>query len=189
MAHSEGIEVSLHPRKRITTDIDTIELLEIGVCDAPDLANLINSDPHHLDSILSIAGKVCVDDMYTYTWDRPETVDRLGIWNDGTLRGMIELIRKPDKRKAEIGYWIGKEHTGQGFAWRAQRLLTSAVLTRSFTPSVDAVFTRILPTNEASIHTSEKAGFKPQKSKGGRLRFIRTLHDELSDSGTRQLLL
>lgn len=95
-------------------------------------------------------------------------------------RGFIErAVHKPDKRSyaiaergndrlmgviglyfhetspTELGYWLGEEHWGQGFAPEAVAALLAACAGIGLSP----VRARVLAANKGSIRVLEKAGF------------------------------
>ena len=93
-----------------------------------------------------------------------------GIWDQAVLRGGIDLTTL-DTKTAEIGYWVGKEHTGNRYASRAQQLLAAWTFNHlSFT----SLITKVAAANVASQRTSERAGF--------------TLVDEAIDRGQLMLI-
>lgn len=79
-----------------------------------------------------------------------------GIELDGKLIGVTGFTPAPDRRSAEIGYWLGKAYWGQGFATEAAR----AVVTHCFR---NEGFQRItcghFVDNPASARVIEKLGF------------------------------
>lgn len=84
--------------------------------------------------------------------------------------GMIEV--RPRAPVAEIGYWLGRRHWGNGYAPEAARVLTYLVL-------ADRRFFRVQATcdveNHPSARTLEKAGF----TREGRLERY-TIHPNIS---------
>lgn len=179
IGHEESIIEEQYPRQRLTSVADGMTLLELGMCDVDDVVNLINFNPEHLDAVLSIAGRVHPESIEDFIFDKRTTTTRFGIWESAIMRGLIEATEYDD-HSVEIGYWIGKEHTGKRFASRAQRLLADFLLTRS-TPPV-YLFNRIAPSNTASIITSERSGFRQRGVQGDWLMFRRYPEDETGTS-------
>lgn len=81
---------------------------------------------------------------------------RFGIWDENTMVGSINLTPQPDDQ-VEIGWWVGKQHTGRGYAQRAARLLIEYALEELQAKKVVAF---IKNGNEASRKTAEAAGLK-----------------------------
>lgn len=74
--------------------------------------------------------------------------------DDDRLRGVIGLYFHPDA-PAELGYWLGEDHWGQGFAPEAVRALLAAAGAIGLTP----IRARVLATNSGSVRVLEKSGF------------------------------
>ncbi|HYA71477.1 MAG TPA: GNAT family N-acetyltransferase [Thermoplasmata archaeon] len=66
-------------------------------------------------------------------------------------------------RRAEVGYWLGRKHRGQGYATEATRLLMSVGFDRLGLHRIEA---RIFPRNAASLRVVRRCGFRYE----GRLR-------------------
>ena len=78
---------------------------------------------------------------------------------DGEITGGIGYIPKDDVYKftAEIGYWIGEPHWGQGLATEAIRLLVKKI--REQSPLIVRVYAEVFDYNKASMRALEKNGF------------------------------
>jgi len=75
----------------------------------------------------------------------------------GVLLGTIGLHVVPIHRRAELGYWIGVEHWGRGYATEAGR----AVLDFGFGPlALNRIEAHAFPENPASSRVLEKLGFR-----------------------------
>lgn len=86
--------------------------------------------------------------------ENPTSKLRLGIWAGDTMVGSINLT--PQEDTAEIGYWMGKQYTGHGYAAKAvQALAVHTFATRDY----NHLFAIVDRDNSASIRTLEKAGF------------------------------
>lgn len=76
---------------------------------------------------------------------------------DGELLGALGLHLEPAHRRAELGYWIGREHWGRGYATEAVR----AVVDLAFDElGLERVFAHHFAWNPASGRVLEKAGLK-----------------------------
>lgn len=77
----------------------------------------------------------------------------------GRLVGGITMgnIRYGVSQSAQLGYWMGQRHAGQGYMQEA----IAAVLQFAFeTMRLHRVEAACIPSNERSIHVLEKAGFR-----------------------------
>ena len=77
---------------------------------------------------------------------------------DGEAVGGIGLVVGNDisRLSAEVGYWLGRDHWGQGLATKALRAITSYAFEAL---AVERVFATPFEGNEASFRVLEKAGF------------------------------
>jgi len=79
---------------------------------------------------------------------------RLGIWNEGTFIGSINLT--PDKHgAAEIGYWLDDRYSGQGYA-----TIATKALARYSSKKYTVVYAKVSDENSASRAVLERAGFQ-----------------------------
>lgn len=76
--------------------------------------------------------------------------------SDDVAVGYIGLTQLADGR-ASIGYWIGPDHRGHGYAALALQLVGDWALTDLSIPRVELY---IEPSNDASLRTAEAAGFE-----------------------------
>ncbi|TFG44930.1 MAG: N-acetyltransferase [Dehalococcoidia bacterium] len=76
---------------------------------------------------------------------------------DGGLIGAMGLILTPEHRRAELGYWIGREYWGHHYATETGR----AVLNYAFkTLGLESVIAHHLSPNSASGRVMQKLGMK-----------------------------
>ena len=76
---------------------------------------------------------------------------------DDALVGAVGLILDPTNDSAELGYWIGREHWGRGFATEAAR----AVVAWAFDAlDLHRVHASCFPRNPASGRVLEKLGMQ-----------------------------
>jgi [ribosomal protein S5]-alanine N-acetyltransferase len=76
---------------------------------------------------------------------------------DGALVGGIGLRVEPEHRRAEVGYFVGVEHWGRGYATEALR----GVLDHAFGElGLNRVYAHHFLRNPASGRVLEKAGFR-----------------------------
>lgn len=92
-----------------------------------------------------------------------EAVFGVTLAEDGTLCGATGLTFEPGKNRAELGYWIGRDHRGQGLATEA----AAAVVAWGFAErGLRRIHATHLGRNPASGRILEKLGFRVE----GRLR-------------------
>lgn len=79
--------------------------------------------------------------------------------SDGALLGGITLghVRRGVSQSAQIGYWIGEEHAGQGYMSEGLKLLCEYSFTRHGLHRLEAA---CIPSNDRSIRLLEKTGFE-----------------------------
>lgn len=95
-------------------------------------------------------------DAFAAKWDRirrDDTVAARTIVVDGQVVGNVLSFVAPESGMREVGYWIGKQHWGQGIATRAlTEFLTHADATRP-------LFATAAKDNLRSLRVLEKCGF------------------------------
>jgi RimJ/RimL family protein N-acetyltransferase len=146
------------PRLQISHPEESVRLQELGLMNAEALRKAAAYDYEHLRKFTP-----SVVEEYRSLSAALSSIARhdsrkiqLGIWDQGTLRGSIELM--PWMNESEVAYWVGAEHTGHHYAARAARLLARWAF-QAF-PFTDSLFTRVAHDNIASQKTSLSAGFQ-----------------------------
>jgi ribosomal-protein-alanine N-acetyltransferase len=94
---------------------------------------------------------------------------------DGRLLGTVTLIAGGEQPRAELGYILGREHWGQGFAGEAQRRVIEFAFEELGLHRLEA---DTHPENAASLRSLERLGFRRE----GVLRERWTIAGEVSDS-------
>ena len=94
---------------------------------------------------------------------------------DGRLLGTVTLIAGGEQPRAELGYVLGREHWGQGFAGEAQRRVIEFAFEELGLHRLEA---DTHPENAASLRSLERLGFRRE----GVLRERWTIAGEVSDS-------
>jgi RimJ/RimL family protein N-acetyltransferase len=90
------------------------------------------------------------------------------------LLGTASLRRYGRDRRAELGYWLGAEVWGNGFATEAAR----AIVDWGFRElDLHRVYAQVLSGNEASCRVLEKLGMHREGVRRGHVRRGRTYHD------------
>jgi len=91
--------------------------------------------------------------------------------SDGEVLGGVGLHDlEPGRTRAEVGYWIGREHRGRGYATEAVNLLVRAGFQHLRLHRIEA---RVFPGNAASRGVARRCGF----------RFEGRLRDEVQKDG------
>jgi ribosomal-protein-alanine N-acetyltransferase len=79
--------------------------------------------------------------------------------DNGALRGAIGLELRPEHRRAELGYWVGKPFWNRGYTTEAAR----AVIRYAFQClTVDRIFAHHFLRNPASERVMHKIGMRPE---------------------------
>lgn len=78
---------------------------------------------------------------------------------DGQMVGSVGSVPQELEFRygAKIGYWIGKQHWGKGYATQALKLLTEHMFTQT---EVVRLFAGVYSANHASMRVLEKAGYQ-----------------------------
>jgi len=76
---------------------------------------------------------------------------------NGTNIGYVQLV--PIEGGYEVGYHIGKEYTGNGYATEALRAFLEAIMPKK---NLDIVYGICVSENSASVKVLEKSGFKKE---------------------------
>ena len=153
----------LHPPYRLETERLVIRCWNPE--DAPLLKAAVDRNLEHLrrymywiayeptsvdakyDLLRTFRGKFDLDQDYTYgIFDPSETL----------VLGGCGLHRRAGPEALEIGYWIDKDHVGQGLATEVAAKLTEAALA---VDGIDRVEIHHRPENLASRRVPEKLGF------------------------------
>lgn len=109
------------------------------------------------------------------TTQSPQT--NFAIAADGEVIGGIGLVLQSDvnRRSAEIGYWLGEPHWGQGIATAALRAMTDWAFAEF---DLVRIYAEVFEWNPASGRVLEKAGYQLE----GRLRRSIVKDDQIIDA-------
>jgi RimJ/RimL family protein N-acetyltransferase len=141
-----------------------VALKQLYIEDAQAYFDLIEYDREHLSRYNDeTAEKYPSVDAVALSITQPQNPmrQRYGIWHEETMVGSINLTPKAD-RSAEIGYWVGKQHIGNGYATKAVQALVRHAFETGDYPYLYALVHR---ENEASKRTLQKAGFTLARTK------------------------
>lgn len=115
-------------------------------------------------------GEAGLNSGRTYAMVRPN--------GDGTetLIGAVGLVIAPEHKRAEIGYWIGREHWGQGFATEA----AGALLDHAFESlDIERVQAIHFAMNKASEGVIKKLGLRREGTMRARTIRFGVTHDDV----------
>ena len=156
-----------------------IRLLRLDDADA--LYDAVVSNREHLAPWMTWVDRV-IDVSDTYTFVRSaekEAYDhaafKAGIWRDRELIGSIDLHDIDwNNAHASIGYWLAREHTGQGIMTRAVRLMTEYAFEAL---DLHRIEIHVATENHSSRRIPERLGFEME----GVLRDVQRLRGEFHD--------
>lgn len=141
--------------------------------DAAAMAALSN-DPAVVDTLSFLTYPVTEADIENWIGAQPDLREwqvACRAW-DGRLVG-IAGIHPDDRGGAEIGFWLGRDQWGQGFATEIAQAIAGLAKERGYLP----IWAVVLPDNLASIRVLEKCGFVRD---GEARRFYRQRAEELT---------
>ncbi|KQT87499.1 GNAT family N-acetyltransferase [Aurantimonas sp. Leaf443] len=79
---------------------------------------------------------------------------------EGRLIGVCGLKSRAEGKAFEIGYWVGREHWGKGFATEAAQVLIDVAFRQ---PGIECVHASCRVINRASRRVLEKCGFQMRR--------------------------
>jgi RimJ/RimL family protein N-acetyltransferase len=139
----------------------SLSLKQFTLEDAQTIFDLINADREHLSQFGDeTADKYKTEEDVLRSIEEPANPNKLrfGIWDDTSMVGSINITTsKHYGGIAEIGYWVGAEHTGHHYAHRATEILTKYAFENL---GIDRIMATVAIGNDASMKTLERAGFK-----------------------------
>lgn len=161
------------PKERIilTTPDDTVQLRQLIPDDAEPYFALVEYDRAHLSQHGdTTAQKYQTVEDVTDSIVHPSNPQkyRFGIWDGDTMVGSDNLTPTDDNR-AELGSWVGKQHTGNRYAARARVMLVDFAFG---TLGLDEVFCSVTVGNEPSRRSVEGSGFALREEKDGQWVYV-----------------
>lgn len=169
----------MNPILELSTEQETITLRQLAPEDAAAYFDAVDANRDHLSQF----GDETADKYPTLasvedSIANPNNPDklRMGIWEGGTFVGSINLTPSDDGSDAEVGYWLDKRYTGNGYATVATKALAGYAKNK-----FRRVHAEVVEGNEASIGVLERAGFHETARITGKLIF------ELSNSETGEV--
>lgn len=153
---------------------ERLRLKQFGVNDAKNIYVLIERNRAHLSQNEDpTAGKYTSVSKVVESIIRPDPEKpgrkRFGIWNENNmLVGSVNITPdKDDPTKAEIGYYLGKEYTGEGYMTEAVSMLTAFAFDEL---SCETVYGLVDQRNPVSRAVLERVGYKCVSSEKGEWR-------------------
>jgi RimJ/RimL family protein N-acetyltransferase len=143
---------------RLKTNQSGLTLRRFEKKDAPALFKLIDRNRDHLSRFGEPTSQKYPDSESVYrSIVYPDNLERFryGIWKGKRLVGTVNLTRKKHG-VAEVGYWVGKEFAGKGYARIATQTLVNYALMAT---DISEVRAHIHISNMASVATILHAGF------------------------------
>jgi len=159
----------MNPVLELPTEQETVVLRQLTPEDASAYFEAVDANRDHLRQFGdNTAEKYPTLESVEESIANPSNPDklRMGIWDDETFVGSINLTPSDDGSDAELGYWLDGRHTGKGYATVAAKAL--AGYAKNKFPKVHA---EVVDGNEASSRVLERAGFKQTAREAGKLIF------------------
>ncbi len=143
--------------ERLSTSIPGLTLRQLTAGNAPAYFALLDRNRGHL----SRYGDYQDEALATLKWVSEDLArkvpDRFGIWLNHSLIGRVDLVHAAPPQYG-IGYWIGRESTGYGYATAACRAI---IQHGRCTHDATDVFAGVTHGNKASIGVLRHLGFRP----------------------------
>ncbi len=134
-------------------------LRQLTVDDAKSYLDLIEYNRSHLSRHGDVTSLNYPDlDSVVKSIVQPDNPLRLrfGIWPEEIMVGTVNLTPRGERR-FEIGYWVGAEHIGHGYAAEAAKMMVEYGFDKA---GADLLLAVVNIGNKASVKTIEKVGFQ-----------------------------
>lgn len=157
MSDAEPVREPEHVHPRLPTELSGVELRELAGPDAEALHSLVARNRAHLTEFGDYEDLVAssLEDLRGYFADPPDENLPMGIWRGTELMGRVDLV-PVDPPDFGLGYWLGAEYCGRGYATAAVRALIG-YSRQAF--EVSAVWTGVKEANVKSRAVLERVGF------------------------------
>lgn len=166
-------ELSPH-NERIEIEGDNgFAIRQLVLDDAQRYFDLIDADRTHFKHGQEMTPNKyqTVEDVQRSLEDPVQNRLRFGIWDGNNMVGSINLTQNRPNT-GEVGYWVGAEHKGHGYAKRATDLLVNYVFDSL---GLQRLTAWVAPENISSVKTLEKAGFRRMTNSGPEIFYELTL--------------
>lgn len=164
----------------IPTESASVVLRQLTPADAPAYFDAVDNNRDHLSQFGDTTATKYPDpasvERSIASPDNPNKL-RFGIWDGDAFVGSINLTPEEDSSAAEIGYWLDRRHTGQGYATVATRALAAYARER-----YPRVYAEVVDGNAKSADVLRRAGFAQASKKTGKLIFELLAPQERSDT-------
>jgi len=133
-------------------------LRDFKYTDIPHLLRYLNNDKVTQYITASIPQPYTSDDASWWINEGSQSENIKAIEHEGIFVGCISatLGNFEYNRSAELGYWIGEEHWGQGIATAAVKAFSDHLLDKT---QLARLFVSVVNDNKASIRVLEKNNF------------------------------
>lgn len=152
------------PKTSITTGRVGLTLSTLTLDDAPAYYALVDRHRDHLTQHGDYAdlGQATPESVAEGLGDPHDKNARFGIWLDGTLIGRADLSPRAPGHFV-IGYWLGHDSTGKGYATMACRALIEYGKAEL---GATAIFAGVTKGNTQSEALLGRLGFRAMEDKG-----------------------
>ena len=154
-------------KKAVTLKVgENIILKTFTPQDAPTIFALIDSCREHLNRNNENTAKKYPDlESFIESIVSPKKTKRLrfGIWDNDVFVGSVNIEGKGNG-KAELGYWVGEQYLGKGYAGTASYRLIQSTFKGG---RIKLIIAKVAETNEYSFRIIEKLGFFLDEKKEG----------------------
>ncbi|MBI3559226.1 GNAT family N-acetyltransferase [Candidatus Gottesmanbacteria bacterium] len=143
----------------ISAEQTGVTLRQFVLADAEPLFTLINNNREHLNQHGDDTAQKYPDlESAARSISNPPNPRKLrfGIWDGQTFVGSVNLTPQEEQKEAELGYWLGSQFTGKGYATIATKTLANYAVNEL---GYKRIFAKVNKNNQPSIKTLERSGF------------------------------
>lgn len=169
-----SIDKDAHARETHTAPMQGVELRPLSLDDAQRYFDLIQYDTDHLRQFGDVTADKYPDvsSVEHSIVNQPPSVHRFGIWTDEESSKMVGLMKLTETRDTcfEVGYWVGKEYIGNGYARKALAEVDGYAFDSLNATQLEA---HVVVGNEASAKTLLAAGYELFDNRDGTLIYMK----------------
>jgi RimJ/RimL family protein N-acetyltransferase len=143
---------------------DGLALRQLVPDDAQRYFDLIDADREHFKYGEEITSNKypTVESVRQSIKDPVQSKLRFGIWDNNEMVGSINMVQNRPGT-GEVGYWIGGQYKGHGYAKRATEQLANYAFNEL---GLQRITAWVAPENLPSVKTLEKVGFRRMTENG-----------------------
>lgn len=166
-------------KQTISTDLPGLYLSELTLDDTQDYYRLVDRNRDHLTQHgdYSDLKQATLESVINNLSDPADKIARFGIWLNDTLVGRVDLSPRAPGHFV-IGYWLGCEYTGNGYATSACKALVQHGQDRL---GATDIFAGVTKGNTASEALLGRLGFERAEDRGKYTLFQLPLSDNKGD--------